>query len=474
MTARPNRPGLLKPGQRTRLCPPPFTLIFAAATSVLVACGQDDGVPKSLDQTTRSSKDQRTAGGGEAKGTCLIPRAGIYLDDGSRIASVPESLVERDGSVMLGDMILHSDPSFALQSPYPVNFVVNRWPKAVIPYVIDTTVLTSPEFGGSKLSDRVIAAIQDMEQKTLIRFEPHDKNRHGYYLRFISDGNPRSTIGFAGAIPNGQGLYLAHTIAMAGIQHELSHALGVFHEESRSDRNEHIIVHPERMISQCYDAYIAITYNTGYNLTTPYDFSSIMHSSLNVCVAPGSNGLETLEPKAGEKLPVGLRSMSPSDIQEINDLYRTEAAARDQALAANSGPSQGNAQGNPTSGNQTDGSDALGSSAASPEVGQASSAGNTSSREGAGQVAPAGNPASQEIGQPAVLGYPTAGSADPLTGSPAGGSRKASGDQTVTARGSGPAQTQTTVDNPGGRSGSNANNDQQVPSGANAEREGCG
>ncbi|KAF5897881.1 low choriolytic enzyme-like, partial [Clarias magur] len=58
------------------------------------------------------------------------------------------------------------------------------------------------------------------------------------------------------------------------IQHELLHALGFHHEQSRSDRDEHVKILYENIEPGEENNFYKQKTN---NLKTPYDYSSIMH-----------------------------------------------------------------------------------------------------------------------------------------------------------------------------------------------------
>nr|CAD7453280.1 unnamed protein product [Timema tahoe] len=100
--------------------------------------------------------------------------------------------------------------------------------------------------------------------------------------------------------------------------HEILHALGIFHEQSRADRDNYVKVHYDNIISEFKVNFDKESLeNTTYNFE--YDYDSVMHYGPNYFSK--EKGLPTITPKhRGVKL--GQRkAMSKTDCLKINDLY---------------------------------------------------------------------------------------------------------------------------------------------------------
>ena len=67
------------------------------------------------------------------------------------------------------------------------------------------------------------------------------------------------------------------------VAHEIGHALGMFHEQSRSDRDMYVEVIPEN-IEPGYEHNFDLTSTNNYN--TPYNFYSMMHYKKTVSIQP--------------------------------------------------------------------------------------------------------------------------------------------------------------------------------------------
>ncbi|KAI4896032.1 hypothetical protein NFI96_006153 [Prochilodus magdalenae] len=103
----------------------------------------------------------------------------------------------------------------------------------------------------------------------------------------------------------------------AFVQHELNHALGFYHEQTRSDRDRYVRINWENISPTMQ--YNFNRENTN-NLNTPYDYSSVMHYGKT---AFSINGLDTITPIPDASVQIGQRvDLSANDILRINTLYK--------------------------------------------------------------------------------------------------------------------------------------------------------
>lgn len=101
------------------------------------------------------------------------------------------------------------------------------------------------------------------------------------------------------------------------IQHEINHALGFQHEQTRSDRDQYVRINWDNIDPKM--AYNFYKQNTN-NLDTPYDYSSIMHYGRTAFSIQYRK--DSITPIPDPTVQIGQRQgMSVMDILRINRLY---------------------------------------------------------------------------------------------------------------------------------------------------------
>uniref|UniRef100_A0A3Q3MVK8 Metalloendopeptidase n=2 Tax=Labrus bergylta TaxID=56723 RepID=A0A3Q3MVK8_9LABR len=157
-------------------------------------------------------------------------------------------------------------------------------------------------------------AMKGFHRKTCLRFVPR-KNEYDY-ISIENKAGCFSNLGRTGGRQvlslNRQGC-LYHGI----IQHEINHALGFQHEQSRSDRDNYVRINWENIDPQMAGNFHRESTN---NLNTPYDYSSIMHYGRTAFSI--QYGKDSITPIPDPNVQIGQRKgMSYWDIMRINLLY---------------------------------------------------------------------------------------------------------------------------------------------------------
>ena len=112
------------------------------------------------------------------------------------------------------------------------------------------------------------------------------------------------------------------------IEHEFLHALGVWHQQSRSDRNEYVRILRDNIrpgMTHNFDRYTPALIN---HFDLPYDFESVMHYGGNFFGKRRANGpartIETLD--ASKQSVIGQRGgVSELDIKLVKLMYGCQA-----------------------------------------------------------------------------------------------------------------------------------------------------
>uniref|UniRef100_A0A3Q2P899 Metalloendopeptidase n=1 Tax=Fundulus heteroclitus TaxID=8078 RepID=A0A3Q2P899_FUNHE len=202
------------------------------------------------------------------------------------LEDVEENLIEE------GDIIAREDRN-------AVNVV---WSNAIVPYEINPDV-------AHRVAE-IQEAFRMISAPTCIRFVAHTNELN--YIK-IRDGNGcASSVGVSGG---GQSLYFAQSCSVGNLVHELIHALGLYHEHTRDDRDQYITINWSSVIPDMKGNFKV---QPGNKLNQPYDYESIMHYGPAYFSVDGSPTIVTNTPR-----DIGQRThLSSLDIKKLKALYR--------------------------------------------------------------------------------------------------------------------------------------------------------
>lgn len=162
----------------------------------------------------------------------------------------------REGYALVGDTVLPID------SGTRATFQANPWPQGIVYYSFGSNVSETNR-------NYVYAAMAELESVAGVVFIP--RTTQANYVEIINDGGNWSYIGMIGGR---QPLGLYNWNAKYVVVHELMHALGFWHEQSRPDRDDYVVINWQNIIPGMED-----NFDIRQSAATigAYDFESVMH-----------------------------------------------------------------------------------------------------------------------------------------------------------------------------------------------------
>jgi len=163
---------------------------------------------------------------------------------------------------------------------------------------------------------RVEAAIQYFNENTPVKFVPLVENEDG--IVFVeSEKHCRSYLGKHGSL---QPIYLSPQCGPNEIIHELMHALGFIHEQSRTDRDSYVEILWNNIEPQQRGQFQKVPDLLMEAMNgSDFDFNSIMLYRPDIFAK--KSGLPTMKSKSNDHINPSRNGLSPVDLARLERLY---------------------------------------------------------------------------------------------------------------------------------------------------------
>uniref|UniRef100_A0AAG5DNC9 Metalloendopeptidase n=1 Tax=Anopheles atroparvus TaxID=41427 RepID=A0AAG5DNC9_ANOAO len=228
----------------------------------------------------------------------------------------PEDLAEEWSGQFEGDMVLNEEQLDSVRNKRNGLIAQRfRWPNRIVYYYINEADFTPEQVQHVELGVRLL------QTHSCLRFVRVNSDASAYIRVIGSDSGCYSWIGYTGQAQNlnlqpypvGQGCFSIGTVV-----HEFLHALGFYHQQSASDRDEYVDIiwkNIQQGTEYNFNKYDS-SWITDFNVR--YDYGSIMHYGPT---AFSINGQRTIVPKDPTAI-IGQRvGMSEKDISKLNLMY---------------------------------------------------------------------------------------------------------------------------------------------------------
>ncbi len=274
--------------------------VLLLGVALQAACGSDAGTPDSPgDSTQQIQYADQTLKVRVVDGLAIF-QGDIILGEIADLQGLKPEGTDTQGSDLRAQSIFRDSPN-----DY-------RWPGGVVPFQFEGNITATER-------QIVLDAMRAWEAVTPVRFV--ERNGENDFVMFARGTSPNWCFSDIGRQGGQQRVLLRASESpcpVATMTHELGHTLGLFHEQTREDRNQHIRINWNNLREgECRDAFEQRNVDNGLDVG-PYDLNSIMHYDRFGCSDNGEAVYDTIP--AGQPARGGER-ISAGDIAAVRWLY---------------------------------------------------------------------------------------------------------------------------------------------------------
>jgi len=245
----------------------------------------------------------------------LVGVASAYFDEEKGIYDDSTPYYEAHGAaddLFEGDIELDSERN-------AIYYSSQKWPHGLIPYMIDSGYPAVVKTRIEDAMDEIMHNVNTPGSTDCIHFKPRTSESN--YIYVVANGNSCSSK--VGRWGHGrQNVSIGHGCEHRGIiMHELMHAMGFWHEQSRPDRDQFVTINLNNVATSHRHNYGLHSHSD--TLNTQYDYGSVMH--YNAYEFAVDRNVPVIMPK-NHQIPEGVRmgqrlQYSQNDVRKIQRLY---------------------------------------------------------------------------------------------------------------------------------------------------------
>jgi Astacin (Peptidase family M12A) len=189
------------------------------------------------------------------------------------------------------------------------------WPNKTVPYAFDSSATTT-------LRSLVQQAAQVYLERADIRLVPRTTESDYILVKGIPLSSSKGGDSVIGRLEGEQDLNLRVDAGLVTVLHEFGHALGLWHEQSRPDRDQYVTILSGNIQDDKEHNFELKDDPDVARANGPYDFDSIMHYPLDAFSKNKQPTIAVKNPSGVNVNKIGLHTeLSPGDILALADLY---------------------------------------------------------------------------------------------------------------------------------------------------------
>ncbi len=188
---------------------------------------------------------------------------------------------------------------------------LDRWPDGIVPYQYSATVTDTQRQTATE-------AVKHWNTNTSLLLTERTAANAEMYPDYITFESSTGCASWVGRIGGQQQVWLANSCTVGSVIHEIGHAVGLFHEHTRPDRDNFVSINYDNVASGKEINFEII--DVGGESVGDYDYGSIMHYGEFFF---SSNGNRTVV--APDGVTIGQRvALSDIDRASVDSMYATD------------------------------------------------------------------------------------------------------------------------------------------------------